>query len=820
MYGGPRLYRFYNYEQIHYIAAPTQGWNPDAPAHELPVLEAPVLDNFLIQPGKIVMRGPFTVAADLSALAQLNVCGYSMGVAPVGPTTIGAAPSAAADDATVGTVAWATPTGVEAVGGTVADASLTSLASSHYLKPTGFGFNIPAGATILGITVSIRDAQKYAPDVIGGTAGTITDQRVSLLKAGVVQTTNKALGATWVTAAAPVRLYGGTVTTYGGPADMWGTAWTPADINSSTFGMVLQAQETTNAPNHALVDYISISVTYQGAGTNTAAWVQLSRKALSSAAQVDHWNVPLLRPTLSANLGVGTGTQQWLSHGTNTTVMSATARVTATPTPGPRWISCNGLLYGLSYDDLGTAGTANDVSSTYITWKTKLMTQPLVQSVGTTVPTLLSNAPQGAYDVASYLSRIWLLGGINTDGGGTTHSATTLFWAGPTGGAGPLGTTASDWKDPISGFINFLTMDNNEDDFGVALARVRNGLIVLRRESIWLLSGTTTSTFVLRPAAQQIGCLDARSVVETDVGVYFMSRWGLMLTNGVTTKNVSGTVLNTLQQALAVQQQGVLAGLGGYISVGETSLGQLLVSIGGYTQTGDGRVVPIWCGLYDPRNGTWVRITSKLWAVDCNQSGDNNYPGLIIGRQANGQLFTVGNIYLTRLEEIGLGYSFVVPGLNGGAGLYDLQALGSTGLAIPALWVSRFAIAGVNPTQHKFGQAKRFFADYTFAADGLIPTTGWSVQPINAAGTSYGSPLVANLGGLSTTSSLLRSSVSGGAPRPAPVVQRQNQDLTLEIDDVLFAASWDDVSRAGQPVSTVAELYGIGLEFQRTRDLR
>lgn len=73
-------------------------------------------------------------------------------------------PTLAVDDASAGTVPWATPEGVEGPDDDADKASISILASpvvaapahSHYLKSTGFGFALASGAVIKGIEVRER----------------------------------------------------------------------------------------------------------------------------------------------------------------------------------------------------------------------------------------------------------------------------------------------------------------------------------------------------------------------------------------------------------------------------------------------------------------------------------------------------------------------------------------------------------------------------------------------------------------------------------------------------------------------------------------
>jgi hypothetical protein len=168
-----------------------------------------------------------------------------------GSQNVGPKPGVTAiNKGTIGTVAWATPSGALASGGSVANAALPSSASSNYLWVTGFGPNlaIPQGAAILGIQVDVwRSANS---------ANAIVDNQVRLIKSdgSTLSSLDRAKSTTWST---------GTVdATYGNTSDLWGETWTPADINSANFGLAFSAKNTAASSKTASVDYLTITVTY------------------------------------------------------------------------------------------------------------------------------------------------------------------------------------------------------------------------------------------------------------------------------------------------------------------------------------------------------------------------------------------------------------------------------------------------------------------------------------------------------------------------------------------------------------------------------
>lgn len=63
------------------------------------------------------------------------------------------------------------------------------------------------------------------------------------------------------------------VVTYGSNSDLWGTTWTPAEINNSSFGAAVSASKGGPFSSTALVDQITIKVFYDnstGIADNTA----------------------------------------------------------------------------------------------------------------------------------------------------------------------------------------------------------------------------------------------------------------------------------------------------------------------------------------------------------------------------------------------------------------------------------------------------------------------------------------------------------------------------------------------------------------------
>ena len=91
-------------------------------------------------------------------------------------------------------------------------------------------------------------------NTVTGSNGALQDATVQLLKAGSAVGSNKASSSTWGTSASTVN--------YGSSSDLWGTTWTAADLNASSFGLRFAAKNVAAASATASLDYVSVTVTY------------------------------------------------------------------------------------------------------------------------------------------------------------------------------------------------------------------------------------------------------------------------------------------------------------------------------------------------------------------------------------------------------------------------------------------------------------------------------------------------------------------------------------------------------------------------------
>lgn len=113
------------------------------------------------------------------------------------------------------------------------------------LKITDFDHAIPTDAMILGITV-------YVEGVSSGGNEQARKIDVGMTKDGA------ALAGDYKQQVLPTVE---DVFTLGGAADLWGTTWTPAQLNATNFGVLIRDNDASAAP--LLIDHVQVRITYQ-----------------------------------------------------------------------------------------------------------------------------------------------------------------------------------------------------------------------------------------------------------------------------------------------------------------------------------------------------------------------------------------------------------------------------------------------------------------------------------------------------------------------------------------------------------------------------
>jgi hypothetical protein len=154
------------------------------------------------------------------------------------------------DNSNGGTVVWIHAGYAEVVDGAFTAAEFVNTpGTSEYLKATGFGFNIPSNATILGVLL------KKTGYFSGSGAGTSS---AKLVVGGSVSGNNRDLNF-------------GSLGAYisGDTTDLWGNTLTPSIVNNSNFGVALYTVLTSATNAYVNVDGIELSIFYTVPSGNT-----------------------------------------------------------------------------------------------------------------------------------------------------------------------------------------------------------------------------------------------------------------------------------------------------------------------------------------------------------------------------------------------------------------------------------------------------------------------------------------------------------------------------------------------------------------------
>ncbi len=189
------------------------------------------------------------------------------------------------NDASSGTLAWGNPDSAAADDGVEASRGFRNDpgGTTNYLASSNHNFSIPVNATINGVTLTI-DRRHVVPAFPA--SGNVTETEIKLIKAGSIQSTNRSAGSTWDNFASGPK---------GGSTDLWGTTWTPSDINNAGFGAAIQASingDNTNITT-AYVDSMSIKVDYSLPGTAGPLSYYDNASPVSGAAITSSGNDPI-----------------------------------------------------------------------------------------------------------------------------------------------------------------------------------------------------------------------------------------------------------------------------------------------------------------------------------------------------------------------------------------------------------------------------------------------------------------------------------------------------------------------------------------------
>lgn len=373
---------------------------------------------------------------------------------------------------------------------------------------------------------------------------------------------------------------------------------------------------------------------------------------------------------------------------------------------------------------------------------------------GTSAVKQLGSAPRGALAVCSHLRAMFVLGG-SVPGTTTPFLGNALYWTDPNTTTIDL-TTMATWQDDVSGLVNQVTLDGDPSDPGVALASVANRLYILRERSLWVMTGSSPSSFTFRQISRN-GCLDPAAVQVIDDVLYFMSPEGLMRYDGAALENLS----RRIWPAMANEASGFQAGW---------SLARLGSE---YLMLAGPQGAPYFAALLYLPSGAWSKLTVST-AADPDTFGHV----ALVGGGNKGSFAWIG-------QKFWVAHRVAVPEANFHFGMDDSL------YPFPAAYRTRVARLG---TPANMAQLNRVFVDYRF--DGNDAQTPWEVHLYDGEGT-----MIQNLGTVPLASS------SGN------VRHRTVFECFREVSEISVELVWS----SGTAPDHNAEIYDVWIEYQPAR---
>ena len=233
----------------------------------------------------VVIPMPIASRGDLCLVGTAKITGAESSV-EVGDDVRMTATAYQVDKSAGAGSGWTSSGNITSSNGVKASTVITGNAQSPNLNASSFGFAIPTGSVINGIRAYIERSASVV--------NVLDDDDVFLLKAGNPVGSDKA---------EPDWDYNDwdEIASYGGSTDLWGTTWTAAEINASTFGVRLQVDSDTSTSRTAYVDHIEIRIYYTPPPDTSIGTAVQNVEETNVGGDCTYWTQPAHTPCSTAD---------------------------------------------------------------------------------------------------------------------------------------------------------------------------------------------------------------------------------------------------------------------------------------------------------------------------------------------------------------------------------------------------------------------------------------------------------------------------------------------------------------------------------------
>lgn len=495
-------------------------------------------------------------------------------------------------------------------------------------------------------------------------------------------------------------------------------------------------------------------------------------RAPSAGPLVDHWRVPINRPTTAGELaqpalGATASRAVDLNTGTVTDISNADPRSQT----GISIARLDDALYGVTYGGTSTAVPGGVAPLNNIRKQNAL---------GNDVAVLSANGPLFVQAVFTHYGRVWAAAARTP--GQSDYDLSAIHYTNP-GGTTAWTDVVTDWQDPETGEANRIEVGaSNDSDFVVGFGRANGHMLVFKRYSVWILYGTAPSNFTLRQLRTNSGCVDLRSIAVCDEGTYFASQLGYELFDGTSFKLVSEPVSD---EWLPVSNAGVAGGTvnHAYIAADPLPNGYLHIALGTDSTTASAADGTTLGWLFHRPSASWSELRTALTSA-LNLGAAGCLHRVLVSRS---HIIAVGGSKWAKAS--GLTY-----GVDPAVGLVDQTS--AAALDVTLTWVTRLVNLGGRWA--------------TAALHALTLDAHEHHVSASAGPAAWATLAAADSGG----TSLMPATNVDSYPSPGPLRSRQFFSRTSESTrgDVTVTLTSASGATAATRIAALS-LYGLGIAF-------